>query len=122
MIDKKNTAQMIDLVFHTDRFDPGADFFTEFTALVLPAETNPPVTLQECRIIRKAHASLFPDLRFSFLKDDGVDQDETVRCRIALRNIHDRDGFGNTDLRRSDADPLRLAFHDPDQSRHKLQE
>ena len=82
MIDKKNALQMIDLVFHANRFDPGADFFVEFATFVLPAKADPLMTLQECRVIRKAHTTLLARFRLFFFKDHGIHKNETLSPRL----------------------------------------
>jgi hypothetical protein len=122
MINKKDTAQMIDLMLNTDRLDPRADLFEEFPAFVLPPETHPAVTLQERGVVRKAHASFPARLRLFFFKDHGIDKNEAVGFRIARRNIHDRDSLCHSDLRRRDADTVRLAFHNTDQHGHKFEQ
>jgi len=122
MIDKKDPAQMIDLMFDADRFNTGADLFVNCATLILEAEAHPSVAFQIRGIIRKAHTSFLSGLGIPFFEDHRIDEDQTMGPRITRGNIYNRDGLGHADLRRSDPDSMRLTFHRANHPCHKFQE
>ena len=122
MVNKKHTVQVIDLMFHTDRFDAGACFFEKYPALILPAETDPAVSLQKSGVIRKAHTAFLARFGFLFFQDHRIHKDETLSPWFTPRDIHEGHRFGDADLRRRDTDPMGLTFHRTDQHRDEPQQ
>ena len=74
---------MIDLMLHTDRFDPRTRLFVKGSSLILPLETNPAVALQKRGVIRKAHATLLARFGFPLLENNGIHKNETLSPAFA---------------------------------------